>query len=93
MEKCSFSVTNDKEMEEEIKCLNKPTTHNNIPDKLLVLTKDICAPLLTKIYNNSKYDGSFPTPPKCADITPAHKKDETTKKENHRPGQCSSIHL
>ena len=59
--------------------------NRNIPAKLLVLTKDICAPLITKIYNKSKYDGNFPTSLKCADITPAHKKDETTKKENYRP--------
>ena len=87
MKKFSFSITNEKEMEEEINGLNtkKPTTHNNIPAKLLVLTKDICAPLITKIYNKSKYDGNFPTSLKCADITPAHKKDETTKKENYRP--------
>ena len=85
--KNSFSITNEKEMEEEIKCLNtkKPTTQNNIPAKLLVLTKDICAPLITQIYNKSKYDCNFPTSLKCADITPAHKKDETTKKENYRP--------
>ena len=47
---------NEKEMEEVIRCLNinKPTTYNNIPAKILVLTKDICSPLLTKFYNQSK---------------------------------------
>ena len=74
-------------MKEEIMCLNikKPITHNDIPAKLIVLTKDTRAPLLTKLYNNSKYDGSFPISPKSADITPAHKKDERTKRENYRP--------
>ena len=51
MENLSSSIINDKEIEDEIKCLNakKPTTPNNIPGKLLVLTKDICVPLITKI--------------------------------------------
>ena len=85
--KFSFSKTEEEEMMAEINNLNtnKPTTDNNIPAKLLVQTKDICCPLLTKIYNKSKCNSNFPNALKMADITPAHKKGETTKKENYRP--------
>ena len=64
---------------------NKPTTFNNIPVKVIVDTIDICAPLISSIYNDSIETKIFPGPLKLADITPVHKKDETTSKENYRP--------
>ena len=49
---------------------------------------DICgiiSPHLTKIYNDSKSNCTFPNALKYAEITPAHKKDDNTKKDNYRP--------
>ena len=85
--KFSFPETTIDDMVTEIKCLdrNKPTTFNNIPAKHLKQTNDICSPLLSKIYNNTKQNGNFPDSLKMADITPAYKKGETTDKGNYRP--------
>ena len=46
---------------------------------------DIISPLIAKIYNESISNLDYPTLLKMADITPIHKKDETTKKDNYRP--------
>ena len=83
----SFSKANLGEIRKQIHSLNisKPTTLNNIPAKILALTNDICSPLITKIYNKSIDNCNFPKAIKMADITPAHKKEETTNKGNYRP--------
>ena len=75
------------DIENEMHKLNtkKPTTFSNIPAKILVDNSVICSQLITQIYNNSILNSNFPAALKNADITPAHKKDETTKKENYRP--------
>ena len=65
--------------------INKPTTYNNIPPKMLVENSDICSTHISKIYNDSVFNHMFPNALKNADITTAHKKDETTKKDNYRP--------
>ena len=64
---------------------NKPTPLDCIPVKLLVETKDICTPFITKIFNQSLLDRKFPSLLKRAEIIPAHKKLETTNKDNYRP--------
>ena len=91
-EKCNvseiFSLTvNEDTIKSEIKNLNrnKPTTYNNIPAKLLIDNVKACAPDITRIYNDSVLNYTFPDLLKMADITPAHKKDETTLKNNYRP--------
>ena len=40
---------------------------------------------LNKFYNKCVAECNFPNPMKLADITPAHKKDDKTQKENYRP--------
>ena len=74
-------------MEKHVHTLNvsKPTTYKNIPAKILVENSDICSGYITNIYNNSILTGSFPNAMKLADITPSHKKDDKTNKENYRP--------
>ena len=86
-EKFSFLETKEIDIKGEIMRLNKnkPTTSKTIPAKILKTCNDICAGKLTKIYNDSKESSNFPEPLKMADITPAHKKDETTNKRNYRP--------
>ena len=80
-------MTNVDEIMTEINNLNtnKPTTFNNIPAKLIVETNDICSPFICRIFNDSIINYTFPDSFKMADITPVHKKDETTIKDNYRP--------
>ena len=76
----------EKICEETIKLKkNKPTTENNIPAKILIENIIACAPIITKIYNESITTGNFPSTLKNADMTPGHKKDDKTRKENYRP--------
>ena len=83
----TFSMTNVDEIMTEINNLNinKPTTFNNIPAKLIVETNDICSPFICRIFNDSIINCTFPDSLKMADVTPVHKKDETTIKDNYRP--------
>ena len=83
----SFPVSSEEEITEEIKNLNinKPTTLNNIPSKVIVENNDICSPFISKIYNDSIIGGTFPELLKMADVTPAHKKEDPSIKENYRP--------
>ena len=85
--KFTFSMSNVADITTEINNLNinKPTTFNNIPAKLIVETSDICAPFISSIYNESILSYNFPVSLKMADITPVHKKDERTAKTNYRP--------
>ena len=86
-EKFAFSRPEVEDIEKEIRKLNinKPTTFNNIPAKILVETSEICSPFITKIFNESILNSNFPQSLKQADITPVYKKDERTNKENYRP--------
>ena len=65
--------------------INKPTTFNCIPVKMIVVNKDICAPFISKLFNDSLLNREFPNDLKLADITPAHKKLDKTNKDNYRP--------
>ena len=81
---CNTSLSN---IESKITNLNinKPTTSNNIPAKILVGYKDIYSKFIVTFYNNCISESSFPDTMKMADITPAHKKDVKTDKRNYRP--------
>ena len=50
-----------------------------------MVTKDIVADHIKRIYDDSIMDMIFPTSLKLADVMPIHKKDERTVKENYRP--------
>ena len=39
--------------------INKPTTHNNIPTRVLVENRDIISPFVTEIYNESTQMPTF----------------------------------
>ena len=86
-ERFTFLESNVNEIKTEIECLNthKATTCNNTPAKVLVNCKDISAGYITTAYNVSLAECNFPTSLKNADITPAHKKLETTLKIYYRP--------
>ena len=87
MNKFSFSCVNEKLITDEICSLDirKPTTFNNIPAKILVHCHNMCSSHLRHIFNKSVINRTFPTALKMADISPAHKKDERTNKDNYRP--------
>ena len=65
--------------------INKPTTYNNIPAKILVDNVDICSHYITETYNHAVLNCTFPDALKTADITPVYKKDEKILKSNYRP--------
>ena len=58
---------------------------SSIPPKILKDNNDICHKYLTVIYNNSLTCNNYPSSLKMSEITPVHKKDESTNKENYRP--------
>ena len=82
-EKFSFSKTTLQNIEEKITNLNinKATTLDNIPAKILVQFKERCSKFIYKYYNDSVTEGLFPDSMKMADVTPAHKKDDKTDKK------------
>ena len=86
-ESFSFSTVENREIETIISELNKKsaTVYNDIPAKVLQNNSDIISPIITKIYENAKEVGIFPTPLKTGNVTPVHKKGEMTIKENYRP--------
>ena len=63
----------------------KPTTFDNVPAKIIVEYQDICSKYIHHFYNDSISKSIFPYPLKMADITPVHKKDNKSMKENYRP--------
>ena len=65
--------------------VNKPTTFNNIPAKILKEFSDVCSDPIHNLYNKSLQEGHFPDAMKLADITPSHKKNDKCLKENYRP--------
>ena len=46
---------------------------------------DICAPILTDIFNDCSKNGTFANELKLADITPIFKSVDNTAKKNYRP--------
>ena len=64
---------------------NKASIENDIPAKILIVSKDIVSYYLSNIYNDCKHDNQYPLSLKAADVTPIHKKDEKTAMKNYRP--------
>ena len=85
--KFNFTKMTATSIREEISNLdcNKTTAVDDIPAKVLKCCADMVSPYLERIYENSVSMNVFPNSLKLADITPAHKKEETTKKDNYRP--------
>ena len=85
--KFNFSSVSEAAMKKRITSLNKkkPSTHNNIPIRVLVENADIISPFITHIYNDSVLKSEFPDSLKLADVTPAHKKNDRIIEDNYRP--------
>ena len=85
--KFKFSEITVNNINEEIENLDplKASIKDDLPAKILIKCKDIVSEHLTKIYNDSKNICCFPKALKLADVTPIHKKEETTLMKNYRP--------
>ena len=83
----SFVEIENDEMKKEIQNLNakKAIPQNNIPIKHLKESSDVICEVLRNIINKEILNGTFPEELKLADITPIHKKGDTTKTKNYRP--------
>ena len=86
-EQFSFAYTTESQIKNEILKLNikKATAYDDIPAKILIENCDTVSPYLETIFENSKQNDNFPNSLKEADVTPLHKKEEKTSKENYRP--------
>ena len=85
--KFTFTDTTPNVIKNEIGKLDprKASVENDIPTKILIGSRDTVCDHLSKIYNNSKNDHIYPQTLKLADVTPVHKKEETTLLKNYRP--------
>ena len=83
--KFHFSTISEASTREMINTMdkNKPTSYNNIPTKMLIETNYIISLIITEMYNESKLKCDFPHSLKLPEITPAHKKEERTMKNNY----------
>ena len=83
----SFCDVTQAGIQNEINSLNpkKASVENDIPAKILKENKDIFSPRISRIYNESKNNNTFPVFLKNADVSPIHKEKETTAKKNYRP--------
>ena len=64
---------------------NKAIPFNDIPINTIKGCSDIISPYLTNLLNGSIKNNIFPDSLKLAEVTLAHKKKETTNKNNYRP--------
>ena len=83
----SFSEILVKDIEAEINALDskKACKSNSIPVKLLKEYSSICNEPLKNLINRGIRTSTFDQNLKYADLTPVHKKDDTTDKKNYRP--------
>ena len=83
----SFKKVSISETEQELRELNsnEATTFGNIPTKIWKQSNKSCSDTLQKLFNDVLRDGYFPDKLKCADVTPAFKKDDPTKAKKQRP--------
>ena len=83
----SFSNVTLEDVELKIKLLNpnKANTFRNIPVKNLKENVDITGNILHKIIHDAILNCYFPDKLKMADISPNHKKEDMTNKDNYRP--------
>ena len=83
----SFNNISINEIEDKIKNIDikKASSDDDIPAKIIIGCSDIVSPYIREIYDKAILNCKFPALLKFADISPFHKKDERTKKENYRP--------
>ena len=65
--------------------IRKASQNVDIPVRIIKENKDIVSYFLYHNFNNSLSCSAFPAAMKYAEVTPIHKKDDKTDKENYRP--------
>ena len=80
-----FNIVDSKEVAFEINKLDPKKTTTGISISLLKDNVDICAPILTEIFNDCIKNGTFADELKLADISPIFKSIDSTAKKNYRP--------
>ena len=85
--KFAFATMSTAEIMQEISRLdeNKTTANGDIPVKILKICSDIISPSLKSVYDNTIETNKFSNELKLADVAPAHKKDDTTRKTIYCP--------
>ncbi len=86
-DKFTFTKVNQAQIEKEILELNpkKATGSDTIPPKIVKDALRVLKPPLTQLFNITVEENQFPSALKCANVSPLHKKDDNTNKENYRP--------
>ena len=82
-----FDFTSYEETIKEVNNLKirKVSQKTDIPVRIIKENIDIVSYFLYHNFNNSLSCSTFPTAMKYAEVTPIHKKDDKTDKENYRP--------
>ena len=80
-----FNIVDSEEVAFEINKLDPKKTTTWISISLLKDNVDICAPILTEIFNDSIKNGTFADELKLADISPIFKSINGTAKKDYRP--------
>ena len=80
-----FTLLTTDEVLSEINKLDHTKSTTGISISLLKDNSDICAPILTNIFNSCINNGVFPDQLKLADITPIFKSVDSMAKKNYRP--------
>ena len=80
-----FTLLTTDEVLSEINKLDHTKSTTGISISLLKDNSDICAPILTNIFNSCIKNGVFPDQLKLADITPIFKSVDSMAKKNYRP--------
>ena len=80
-----FDIVDSEEVAFEINKLDPKKTTTGISISLLKDNVDICAPILTEIFNDCIKNGTFADELKLADISPIFKSIDSTAKKNYRP--------
>ena len=82
-----FDFTSYEEIVKEVNSLKirKVSQKTDIPVRIIKENIDIVSYFLYHNFNNSLSCSTFPTAMKYAEVTPIHKKDDKTDKENYRP--------
>ena len=83
----SFEFTSYEEIVKEVNSLKirKASQKVDIPVRIIKENIDIVSYFLYHNFNNSLSCSTFPAAMKYAEVTPIHKKDDKTDKENYRP--------
>ena len=70
---------------------NKKSSLNNVPTFIIKKISHIISPLLSEIFNQCIYEGTFPNKLKTGRVTPLYKEGNLTEVSNYRPITSLSV--